>query len=190
MARVGDEIRIKYMEGEPTYTGKTGFIEFIDDAGQLHGTWGGCAVIPETDKYETISRCVFCGKEIKEYGNSAAPAVNGTCCDSCNNNVVVPYRVFLTNKEKGNVALLVKPDALGLITPKNKYFTLKEHQKAVEGHIELAPQVLPNFFTVVNEEGLLLGLPHNKLAHLLFNVEFVGNVFIVPAGIFEKQEED
>jgi len=47
----GQKIRIISMEGEPSYEGKTGVIEHIDDIGQLHGTWGGLALIPATDKF-------------------------------------------------------------------------------------------------------------------------------------------
>jgi len=36
------------------YTGRRGIVRFIDDAGQLHGTWGGLAVIPEIDEFEVI----------------------------------------------------------------------------------------------------------------------------------------
>ena len=36
------------------YNGKEGIVKFIDDAGQLHGTWGGLAVIPEVDKFEIV----------------------------------------------------------------------------------------------------------------------------------------
>lgn len=52
MPKVGQTIEIVYMEGEPQYTGRSGVIKHIDSLGQLHGTWGGCAIIPETDKYE------------------------------------------------------------------------------------------------------------------------------------------
>ncbi len=51
---IGTKIRITSMEGEPHYEGKEGEIKFIDDAGQLHGSWGGLAVIPEVDQYEII----------------------------------------------------------------------------------------------------------------------------------------
>ena len=37
-----------------TYNGKEGIVEKIDDADQIHGSWGGCAIIPETDKYIII----------------------------------------------------------------------------------------------------------------------------------------
>lgn len=52
--KVGDKIRIIIMQGEPQYTGKEGTVEYIDDAGQIHGTWGGCALIPETDSWVMI----------------------------------------------------------------------------------------------------------------------------------------
>lgn len=53
-ARVGDKIRIIHMDGEPRYTGKIGIIDKIDDMNQLHGSWGGCAVIPDVDLFEII----------------------------------------------------------------------------------------------------------------------------------------
>lgn len=34
---------------DDSYNGREGVVEFIDDAGQLHGTWGGLAVCPEVD---------------------------------------------------------------------------------------------------------------------------------------------
>lgn len=52
--KIGSKIRIIKMCGEPQYTCKEGFVTHIDDAGQIHGTWGGCAIIPETDSYEVI----------------------------------------------------------------------------------------------------------------------------------------
>ena len=42
-----DTIKIIKMDGEPQYTNREGVVTHIDDAGQIHGTWGGCAVIPE-----------------------------------------------------------------------------------------------------------------------------------------------
>lgn len=52
--KVGDTIKIISMDGEPQYTGKEGVIELIDDAGQVHGSWGGCALIPEVDDFKII----------------------------------------------------------------------------------------------------------------------------------------
>ena len=56
MIKVGDEIRIISMDGEPQYSGKTGIVILIDDAGQIHGTWGGCALIPSLDSFEIIKK--------------------------------------------------------------------------------------------------------------------------------------
>lgn len=53
--RVGNKIRIIHLEGEDTrYDGKEGTVETVDGIGQLHGTWGGLAVIPGVDNFEVI----------------------------------------------------------------------------------------------------------------------------------------
>lgn len=51
---VGKTIQIIEMNGEPSYTGVIGVVEYEDDLGQLYGTWGGCAVIPEEDNIRII----------------------------------------------------------------------------------------------------------------------------------------
>ncbi len=53
--KVGSTVKITSMAGEPEYTGKVGKITKIDDAGQLHGTWGGLALIPGDDKFELVT---------------------------------------------------------------------------------------------------------------------------------------
>ena len=52
--KVGDTIKIIHMKDEQGYDGTIGVVDLIDDAGQLHGTWGGLAVIPELDEFEVI----------------------------------------------------------------------------------------------------------------------------------------
>lgn len=42
--KTGDRVQIVEMSGEPHYSGRVGVVEHIDDAGQIHGTWGGCAL--------------------------------------------------------------------------------------------------------------------------------------------------
>lgn len=54
MVKVGDKLRVISMDGEPQYAGKEGVVTHIDDMGQIHGTWGGCALIPGEDSYELI----------------------------------------------------------------------------------------------------------------------------------------
>lgn len=51
---VGKTVKIINMKGEPQYSGKTGVVKSVDDIGQLHGSWGGCAIQPENDTFEII----------------------------------------------------------------------------------------------------------------------------------------
>lgn len=51
--KLGMKVRIIHLEAEDNrYDNKEGVIEYIDGAGQLHGTWGDLAIIPEIDKFE------------------------------------------------------------------------------------------------------------------------------------------
>lgn len=50
---VGKKAVIREMKGEPQYAGKAGIVTYVDDAGQLHGTWGGCA-LTEGDDYDLV----------------------------------------------------------------------------------------------------------------------------------------
>lgn len=52
--KVGDRIHIINMEDEPDYKDREGVVEHIDDIGQLHGTWGGCGLLPDVDTYIVI----------------------------------------------------------------------------------------------------------------------------------------
>lgn len=52
--KIGDTLIIEEMKGEPRYKDATGEILLIDDIGQIHGTWGGCAIAPEVDKFRKI----------------------------------------------------------------------------------------------------------------------------------------
>jgi len=55
MVKIGDKIKIISMNGEAEYTGRIGIVEFVDSIGQIHGTWGGCALIPNVDSFEIIN---------------------------------------------------------------------------------------------------------------------------------------
>ena len=54
--QTGDYIRIIHMDGEPQYAGREGVVTHVDAIGQIHGTWGGCAIIPDKDSYEVIGK--------------------------------------------------------------------------------------------------------------------------------------
>lgn len=57
--KVGNKIRIISMKDEPSYIGRVGIVEDIDAIGQLHGSWGSLAIIPEVDKFEIIKNAVI-----------------------------------------------------------------------------------------------------------------------------------
>ena len=57
--KIGDTIRIIRMNDDGgkdlqarMHDGRAGVVEHIDSIGQLHGTWGGLAVIPGVDEIE------------------------------------------------------------------------------------------------------------------------------------------
>ena len=59
--RIGDTIRIIRMSDDGgkdlqarMYNGRSGVVEHIDSIGQMHGTWGGLAVIPGVDDFEVL----------------------------------------------------------------------------------------------------------------------------------------
>lgn len=53
----GTRIRINSMEDPyaSDYEGKEGIVDHVDDFGQLHGTWGGLAIIPGVDDFSVLS---------------------------------------------------------------------------------------------------------------------------------------
>lgn len=52
--KIGDLIKVIKMKGEPDYSNRVGTVTAIDGIGQLHGTWGGLAIIPEKDTYQIL----------------------------------------------------------------------------------------------------------------------------------------
>ena len=54
--KVGDKLHIIKLDDpyDKSYSGKEGTVTFIDDLGQIHGSWGGLALIPQEDEYIII----------------------------------------------------------------------------------------------------------------------------------------
>lgn len=52
----GTKIRINYIDDPYAhgYTGREGEVTNVDDMGQIHGTWGGLALIPGADSFTVI----------------------------------------------------------------------------------------------------------------------------------------
>lgn len=193
MVKVGDRIKIIQMTGEAHYEGREGVVETIDSLGQLHGTWGGLAVIPEQDKFVVIKQkehqqtsiCVITGKEIIGDVHDAYPLAKGKCSTEANYTAVVPYRYFLTDIHKSKAMLLNTDDTITLVKPKDKYFSLKELQTYVQGLIEYYPKQIKDCYVICNEEGLLKAMPYNKLAKRILGVDLVGPVIVIPKDLID-----
>lgn len=71
----GDTIRITRLDDpyDSTYVGREGVVEHIDSIGQLHGTWGGLAVIPGEDKFVIIKRAVDPSVPEEDMGGGPSP---------------------------------------------------------------------------------------------------------------------
>lgn len=71
----GDTIRITKLDDpyDNTYVGREGVVEHIDSIGQLHGTWGGLAVIPGEDRFVIIQRAIDPSVPEDEIGGAPSP---------------------------------------------------------------------------------------------------------------------
>ena len=45
---------IHIVDDTEDYFGRVGYITHIDDIGQLHGTWGGLALVPDLDNFIVV----------------------------------------------------------------------------------------------------------------------------------------
>ena len=45
-----------------------------------------------------MEKCIICNTQIKGWGNNANPVQNGRCCNDCNTEVVIPYRIEAMKK--------------------------------------------------------------------------------------------
>ena len=59
--KIGDTIQIIRMNDDGgkdlqarMYNGRSGVVQHIDSIGQLHGSWGGLAVVPGVDEYNIL----------------------------------------------------------------------------------------------------------------------------------------
>ena len=186
MFKIGDKIKITNMKGEDHYNGREGVIEYIDGLDQLHGTWGGLAVIPGEDEFEIIQKaCVICGHPIDGYGNNPMPLRGDSCCDDCNLKVVIPLRLFWDGSNQDRAMILGEDNSIKFIKPQYQFFTLEQLQKAVKGYIEVHPLKVPRHLILVNEDGSLKQMKSNRLAELAFDIQVVGPALICPSHLME-----
>lgn len=70
----------------------------------------------------TKERCPICGRILEKYPNNGEPLIQGHVCLTCNNGIIIPYRYFLSMKDKSCYAMLVKSGHINLIKTTDKAF--------------------------------------------------------------------
>lgn len=71
----GDEVFVISMINDDGYDDsrydwRTGIVEFVDAANQIHGTWGGLALIPESDIFLIKGKGMFAKGEYYALGRN------------------------------------------------------------------------------------------------------------------------
>jgi len=135
-----------------------------------------------------IKKCPICNNELVSEGNNASPINISNVCNECNMNVVIPYRIYLSNKIKDR-AMVVSPEGfIKLVKPESKHFTLEELQSIVGGLIELYPHRINVDIIICNDKGSIKNMPYNNLIKLLFDIDLVGTVIVSPTNLDEYDE--
>lgn len=88
--KAGDKIRILHLDGEgDSYDGKEGVVEYVDGIGQLHGTWGGLAVIPGVDSFVIVADECLEEEKAKPEGDKEASYDKGLKLAKLHNKPVI-----------------------------------------------------------------------------------------------------
>lgn len=143
----------------------------------------------KTSQQDHSSRCSMCGKEIHDTirdSNNAFPFI-GRCCNECDIKKVIPIRYALSkgyallfiasDDSHGDVDVIIHPERL----------SLDDLHEKIGGYIEVV-NLSHDYIAIVDEDGLLKGLPINKAWKLFeyskdYPYPFVGNV------LFMKKEQ-
>lgn len=130
-------------------------------------------------------KCSICNRAFEGESHNPEPLPGNTCCSQCNNQVVIPMRMFQSGIHSDKALLISTQGSINYVKPKKGTFELEEVQGCVQGYIEIYPIRIPSHIVVVNEEGVLRGMPYNRVAKLAFGIDAVGPVLVCPKRIFE-----
>ena len=118
--------------------------------------------------------CSICQKDFIGDIHNAMPITPGACCTSCNNDVVIPFRLYQLGTNSKEALVLDSSYKLSIIKPASTKFTLEELQSHVQGYIQYYPSHNKKYSIIVNEEGLLLRLSDNALSKRIFGIHAIG----------------
>lgn len=133
-----------------------------------------------------MSTCKVCGCTDQQACPGGCYWVDNkhSVCSTCYDNIMQAI-------DTGEKAVLFKEDgSVGYLSPKAKYFTLKELQAAVKGLIEIYPASYRNRLIVCNEEGIIRGFKINTTFKLITGIGLLGDVLLCPTEIFEEPEDE
>lgn len=133
-----------------------------------------------------MSTCKVCGCTDEQAcpGGCYWVDTKHSVCSACYGNIMHAINTGLK-------AVLFKEDgSVEYLSPKAKYFTLKELQASVKGLIEIYPASYRDHLIVCNEEGIMRGFRINTTFKLITGIGLLGNVLLCPKEIFEEPEDD
>src|SRR5690554_2133399 len=103
-------------------------------------------------------------------------------------NVVITYRIYLSNKIKDRAMVVSAEGFIKLVKPESKHFTLEELQSIVGGLIELYLHRINVDIIICNDKDSIKNMPYNNLIKLLFDIDLVGTVIVSPTNLDEYDE--
>ena len=132
-----------------------------------------------------MKHCSICGCQFDGFGNNSAPLKRGECCKKCDDEVVLPLRLFFAGAMKNALLVLGEDNGITYHQINSDHAELKLLQKLVGGYIELYPYDSDRFYLIVDEDGYPKNRQFNGLANEIFNIIAVGNVVVCPKELFE-----
>ena len=132
-----------------------------------------------------MKKCPICGATISGIGNNAYPLFNDVCCDKCNTEKVIPFRLFISQFNIHELIVITTDNIIYKKDLREGNLTLKEMQELIGGYIELYPYPNELYFVLVDEEGLLKNSEYNQLAKRYLNIDAFGTVVLYPKKYFK-----
>lgn len=133
-------------------------------------------------------RCDICHKKFSEYPNNPSPFSGRLCCDKCNNELVIPIRIY-ESLENPRTAMVFKTNGtLKQVKPKDGHFTTKELKTLVRGKFAVYPHEINNHLIICNERVIQTRLGENLLFHQYARLTLVSDIVLCPKSLFDGMD--
>jgi hypothetical protein len=107
-------------------------------------------------------QCILCQKIFTGWGNNSQPIKDGQCCDECNSNTVMPFRLRELEKDTPEMKFFglvpCTPEELAIIKLKQKVLALKRQYSSpcCEAAIEVRFEMSHDETLVIDRQGHIL----------------------------------